>query len=202
MNMNKRMGKIGSAVAGLSGLCFAVCMLLQFDFGSYLVCMFLAIGYLMMVAGFYAECGQDRRALGILSVTFAGIYATLILLVYFTQTTTVRLDSLNETALQILDYKKFGLFFNLDLLGYGMMALSTFLIGLTICAVKKRDQWLKILLMVHGIFFVSCFSMPMLGIFSAEANGADWMGILALEMWCVYFLPTTILSYLHFNDKG
>ena len=58
------------------------------------------------------------------------IYAVMILLVYFAQTTAVRLGSLDEQAMKILDYSRGGLYFSYDLLGYGMMALSTFLWGL------------------------------------------------------------------------
>jgi hypothetical protein len=43
-------------------------------------------------------------------MTFAAVYAVLILLVYFAQTTAVRLDSLNEQAMKILDYSKGGLY--------------------------------------------------------------------------------------------
>ena len=42
-----------------------------------------------------------------------------------------------------------GLLFSYDLLGYGMMALSTFFIGLTIKPKNKKDKWLKYLMMIH-----------------------------------------------------
>ena len=87
---------------------------------------------------------------------FAIIYAVLILLVYFAQTTSVRLENLNEQAIRILDYQRGGLLFNYDLLGYGMMALSTFFIGLSMNPTSKADKWLKCRMMVHGVFFISC----------------------------------------------
>ena len=59
--------------------------------------------------------------------------------------------------MQILNYSNGGLFFSYDLLGYGMMALSTFFVGLTIDAKNKADQWLKCLMIIHGIFFFGCF---------------------------------------------
>ena len=83
------------------------------------------------------------------------IYAVMILLVYFAQTTAVRLDSLDEQAMKILDYSRGGLYFSYDLLGYGMMALSTFFVGLTIDAKNKADQWLKCLMIIHGIFSIN-----------------------------------------------
>lgn len=146
-------------------------MLLSFNFGSYFVCMFLPIGYIMMSAGFCNESDEKHRVAAYVGLVFAAVYAVLIFLVYFAQTTSVRLDSFNEQAMGILDYSKGGLFFNYDLLGYGMMALSTFFIGLTITGRTKADKWLKYLMIIHGIFFLSCFIMPMTGVFGSMSNG-------------------------------
>ena len=133
-------------------------------------------------------------------MTFAGIYAVFVLLVYFAQTTSVRFEELDGVALRILDYSQGGLFFSYDLLGYGMMALSTFFIGLTIEAETEADKWLKYLLIIHGVFFVGCFIMPMTGVFRSMASGENSMGgVLALEFWCAYFTPIGILSWLHFS---
>ena len=106
----------------------------------------------------------------------------LVLLVYFAQTTAVRLDSLDEQAMRMLDYGKGGLFFYYDLLGYGMMALSTFFMGLTVGVRDGADRWLKGLMLGHGVFFFSCLLMPMTGMLSGEGNGGG--GTIALEVWC------------------
>lgn len=103
----------------------------------------------------------------------------------------------------ILDYSRGGLFFSYDLLGYGMMALSTFFVGLTIDAKTKTDKWLKYLMMLHGVFFFSCFILPMTGIFRSMSNGQTNMGgVIALEFWCAYFLPIGILSFIHFRKAN
>ena len=156
----------------------------------------------MMAAGFHHECGQNRRVAVTTGLAFAIIYAVLILLVYYAQTTSVRLDGLNEQAVHILDYQRGGLLFNYDLLGYGMMALSTFFIGLSMEPDCKADKWLKYLMMVHGVFFISCFVMPMTGAFTNMADGdVGNAGTIALLAWCVYFLPISVLSYKHFSKK-
>ena len=90
---------------------FAVFMLIPWDFGSYFVCMLLPIGYMMMCGGFCAECGERHRAAAYAGMGFAAVYTVLVLLVYFAQTTAVRLDSLDEQAMRMLDYGKGGLFF-------------------------------------------------------------------------------------------
>ncbi|MCM1427914.1 MAG: hypothetical protein NC118_15040 [Eubacterium sp.] len=198
--MNKIIASIGALIVTITVLLFAVCMLIPFDFGSYFVCMLLPIGYIMMTAGFCHESDEKHRVAANVGMTFAGVYTVLILLVYFAQTTAVRLDSLDEQAIRILDYARGGLFFYYDLLGYGMMALSTFFVGLTIDAKTKADKWLKYLMLVHGVFFFPCFIMPMTGIFSSMSDGKTNMGgVIALEFWCAYFTPIGILSLIHFR---
>lgn len=200
--MNRQIAKIGAATVTVTVFLFAVCMIADFLFGSYLVCMFLPIGYIMTAAGFQQESSADRRVAANTGLILAAVYAVLILLVYFAQTTTVQLEELNEQAARVLDYRKGGLLFNYDLLGYGMMALSTFFIGLSLQADGKADKWLKCLLMLHGVFFLGCFFLPMTGMFTHMADGGSGKGgTYALLFWCAYFLPIGILSYLHFDKK-
>ena len=198
--MNRHISRIGAAVVAATVFLFAVCMIVDFLFGSYLVCTLLPIGYIMMAAGFQQDCGEDRRVAANVGLIFAAVYAVLILLVYFAQTTSVRLENLNDQASRILNYQRGGLLFNYDLLGYGMMALSTFFLGLSIKAENKTDKWLKGLMLLHGIFFVGCFVMPMTGAFTAMADGATGNGgTIALLFWCAYFFPIGVLAYRHFR---
>ena len=200
--MNKRIAEMGAMIVTITVALFAVLMIIS-KFGSYVVCIFLTLGYLMMIAGYHHESEDDRKVAANVGLILGCIYSVLILLVYFAQTTAVRTDSLNEQAIRILDYSRGGLLFSYDLLGYGMMALSTFFIGLTIKPTNKKDKWLKCLMMIHGVFFLGCLIMPMTGIFSASmAQGTDSIGgIIALEFWCAYFLPIGILSMIHFKNK-
>ena len=201
--MNQLIPKTGAVIVAVTVFLFAVCLIFDFLFGSYLVCMFLPIGYIMMVAGFHDECCEERRVSANIGLVFSAIYAVLIFLVYFAQITSVRLEDLNEQAIRILNYQRGGLLFNYDLLGYGMMALSTFFIGLSIKADSSSDKWLKCLMMIHGIFFIGCFVMPMTGVFTSMATGETGNGgTIALVAWCAYFLPIGILAYRHFGKKN
>ena len=200
--MNRTVSKIGAAVVTVTVFLFAVFIIADFTFGSYFVCMLLPIGYIMMAAGFQHESDEKTRVSANIGLILAAVYAVLILLVYDAQTTTVRLEKLNEQAVRILNYAKGGLMFNYDLLGYGMMALSTFFIGLSIRAENKPDLWLKRLMLIHGVFFFSCFLMPMTGMFTGMANGEKGNGgDIALLFWCAYFLPIGVLAWKHFG-KG
>jgi hypothetical protein len=82
------------------------------------------------------------------------------------------------------------------------MALATFLVGLTIECRTKADQWLKWLLLIHGIFFLACLIIPILGLFNNDMVGSEWIGKIVLLVWCVYFTPIGILSYNYFNKKS
>lgn len=198
--MNRTIPQIGAAVVTITVFLFAICLIANLPFGSYLVCMFLSLGYIMMAVGFQYESCEERKVSANVGVAFAVIYVVMILLVYYAQTTSVRLGGLNEQAIRILDFQRGGLLFNYDLLGYGMMALSTFFIGLSIEPDSKVDKWLKYLMILHGVFFIGCFIMPMTGIFTSMANGeAGNGGTIALLGWCAYFLPVGILACKHFQ---
>jgi len=200
--MNRVIARIGALIVSVTVFLFAVCMLISFSFGSYFVCMFLPIGYIMMTAGFCAECDEKHRVAANAGMMFAAVYAVLILIVYFAQTTVVRLDSFDEQLTRILDFSRGGLLFNYDLLGYGFMAISTFFVGLTLVPQTKADKYLRLLLLIHGVFFFGCFIMPMTGVFSSMADGDSGMGgVIALEFWCAYFLPIGILSVYHFKKE-
>ena len=199
MDLNRMIPKAGSAIVTVTVFLFAIFQIVDFSMGSFFVCLILPIGFIMMTAGLHSECESDRKIAANIGMAFAAVYCMLIMLVYFTQLTTVNNEQLTEQAAKLIDFGRFGLIFNYDLLGYGIMALATFFIGLSMKAGNKTDRWLKALLMIHGVFFFSCTFMPMTGMFSKmSSDGGSIGGRLALVAWCVYFLPVGILSFLHF----
>ena len=202
MDMNKVISKVGSAIVTVTVFLFAIFLIINFSMGGYFVCLILPVGFIMMTAGLQSECEGDRKVAANTGLTLAAVYGTFIMLVYFTQLTTVNNEQLNEQAANLLEFNKFGLIFNYDLLGYGVMALSTFFTGLSMKPKSIRDKWLKALLMIHGVFYFSCTFMPITGVFvRASSGGSGIGGRLALVAWCVYFLPIGILSFLHFDFR-
>ena len=186
-----------SVVNFIAVICFAMSMLLGFDNGCYFSSMFIAFSFVPMICGYAYFSEKNAKLAGYVSVAFAAIYTAIILLVYFAQLTTVRLNDLTQQAAVLLDFQQCGLLFHYDLLGYAVMSLAAFFAGLTVKPQTKTDRWLKYLLMVHGVFFISCLIMPMLGIFKADSPA--WIGVAVLEFWCFYFCPISILSFLHFS---
>ena len=201
MDLNKMIPKAGSAIVTVTVFLFAVFLIVDFSMGSYFVCLILPIGFIMMTAGLHNECEDGRKVAANIGLVLAAVYGTMIMLVYFTQLTTVKNEPLTEQAAKLLEFGKMGLLFNYDLLGYGVMALSTFFTGLSMKPKNKPDKRLRALLMIHGLFFFSCTFMPMTGMFTGMSSGGGGLGgRLALVAWCVYFLPVGILSFLHFHS--
>lgn len=206
--MNYKVGKIGALLTGSSILIFALSMIFSlisennWTFLSYFSCMFLAIGYIIFACSVYSvNKNDDKKALGVVGVTFGVIYCILIFIVYYSQCTTVNLEpNLSAETLSIIDYSKLGsLFFNYDLLGYGFMALSTFFLAFIVDTTNNKNKLLQRLLLIHGIFFPSCFIVPMFPIFNA--NTGNVVGTILLEIWCAYFLPICILGYKYFQNN-
>lgn len=194
--MNRKIGMYASTVNSASVLGFALSMPFGFDFGSFLCSMFIAFSFVAMICAYSFFADGDTKLAGMTAVALSAVYATIILLVYFTQLTTVRLEKLTDQAVKILDFKEFGLIFNYDLLGYAVMALATFFTGFTVKAESKESSWLRWLLLIHGIFFISCLFFPMTGMFTT--GGSPWIGVAVLEVWCIYFAPIGVLGYRYF----
>ena len=202
MDLNNTIPKVGSAIVTVTVFLFALFLIVNYSMGSYFVCLILPLGFIMMTAGLHNECEYDRKVAVNIGMVLAAVYCVFIMLVYFTQLTTVNNEHLNEQATNLLSMGKLGLIFNYDLLGYGIMALSTFFTGLSMKAENKADKWLKALMMIHGVFYFSCTFMPMTGMFSKMSSGGDGLGgRLALVAWCVYFLPIGVLAYRHFGGQ-
>ena len=204
--MNRTLGVTASILNIVCVAIFAICMPINSLNGCYLSSIGIALSFVLLLSAFAAYAKPDKRVAANAAMLFAAIYAVVIIVVYFTQLTTVRLETLSTEASRILDYSKFGLFFNLDLLGYALMGLATFFAGLMLDGQTKADKWLRALLLIHGIFFLTCMIIPMLGVFGTETaggkEGSDQTGTILMEFWCAYFIPVGILSARFFAKKS
>lgn len=74
---------------------FALSMLIGSDYVSYLVCMFIALGFIPMIGAYAHYSRKERLAAGYTAMLFAGAYAVFILIVYYGQVTALRFDNLS-----------------------------------------------------------------------------------------------------------
>ncbi len=200
--MNKKIGFWGSSLNLAAVICFAISLIAGSAYAGYLSSTFIALGFMAMTCAYAHYADEKRKAAGYLAAILSAAYAVLIFIVYFAQMTAVQFGNLSDSAMNVLDYSTFGLMFTYDLVGYALMALATVFAGLTIEPKNKADKWLKALLLIHGVFFLSCFFMPLFNVFSTESAGSSSIGTSLLEFWCAYFTPIGILSMLHFRKKS
>lgn len=197
-HMDRTIGLAGAGVLTAGVLGFAVCMLAGVLAGCYLSSIAIAWGLLVCCGAFLRFSRADAKVAAVLAVAFGCMYAFCNTTVYFVQLSTVKNAALSAEALALLDYGKFGLMFDLDMLGYCLMAVCTFFAGLTITVRDRGDAWLKALLLLHGVFAIACFIMPIIGLFNSSMQGADWIGTVIMEFWCAFFLPVGILTIRYF----
>jgi len=127
---NEKIGFYSAIIAGLSTAIFAISLLIDnMLLISFAVCMVLSCSYIVLTGAFVAEANQDKRAFAYAGLTFACVYAAFINLVYFTQLTTVYQQAASKDVIDALTYTPGSWMFALDIFGYGMMAISTFLWG-------------------------------------------------------------------------
>ena len=82
--MDKKITLIGLIIVLLTTTLFALFMLFNWTMGSYFVCIFLAIGYLMMISGIISN-KEKNKSLNYLALAFGIVYSILIFIVYYTQ---------------------------------------------------------------------------------------------------------------------
>lgn len=198
--MDKKITLIGLIITLLTTFLFALFLLIDFKMGYFFVCIILAIGYVMMTSGLISS-DDENKALKYSALGFAAIYAVLIMIVYYTQVTVVNKGNAPAEVLEVLDYGNMNLMFYLDLLGYGIMALSTFFLGLALKYKNKIEKWFKYLLIGHGIFFLPCLIMPMTPLLDKKEGSSSMGGVIALEIWCVYFIVLCVLGVISFFKK-
>ena len=87
--MNKMIPKVGSAIVTVTVFLFALFLIINYSMGSFFVCIILPIGFIMMTAGLHNEIECDHKVAANIGLILAGVYSTFIMLVYFTQLTTV-----------------------------------------------------------------------------------------------------------------
>ena len=185
--MNERFGFL-SAVHGLlyGGVCHRHAAARSKHIASDLVVCHLhriIVGISMPAGAFAAMARPERKSIVKAAYGFAVLYAVLINIAYFTQLTLVHSKGLSEPLLQSFTYAPGTWMFNLDLYGYGLLALSTFFLGFSIKPIGKAQKWLKGLLLAHGVFAPFCMlSLQRWGCSTpCKARRADW--ILACWRW-------------------
>lgn len=198
--MNRKLGFYSSIIAGGCTTLFLIGLITENGFLSYFVCLLLGWAYVLLTCAFAQEADEDRKGLALGGVAIAIIYSVFTNFVYYSQLTTVAHQSADSVFLEAITFTPGSWVFGFDIMGYGLMALSTFLIGLTIRAQHGRDRVMRYMFLIHGAFFPICVLAPMLNVFE-QGGESDMAGVLALIFWCIYFAPLMVLSALYFAER-
>ncbi|MBR5731951.1 MAG: hypothetical protein IKX80_00745, partial [Lachnospiraceae bacterium] len=80
--MNRIVSRIGALIVTVTVFFFMVFLIIGFTYGSYFVCLFLPIGYIIMAAGLQHESSEERKVAANIGLITAAVYAVFIMLVY------------------------------------------------------------------------------------------------------------------------
>lgn len=205
--MNRKISMISAAVLMASVAVFFVCQVISvftlsdtLAYISYGVCILLALSYVVMTVGHAQMAGRDRAVAAGAAQAVGLIYAVFICIVYFSQLTVVRQNVLDPAVVNAFAFDYGGSWlFAIDIIGYGMMALSTLFLGLSVETKNKEDKILRTVSLLHGCFTV-CMILPMTSMFlGGFEGGAANMGALMLAVWCLIFFPIPLCSWLRFK---
>lgn len=200
--MNRLIATSSALMVAGAVAAFALSMTVGSENASYAASMVLAWAYLVMAGSFSAAAAPEHRVAASAGCAFAMLYAAFATAVYFVQLTTVLHQSAPPEILKVLSYQELGsVMFNFELLGYALMALSTFFIGLTVSNATRTGKWLHWMLLAHGVFAPVCLALPMMDVFGAmpRASGAT-IGIAISFGWCAYFLPVALLAFVYLRS--
>lgn len=200
--MNRLLSLMSAIAVAVAVLGFALSMLVGQEYASYVTSMALSWAYVLLACSFSVVALGGDRVAAKAGTAFAILYAGFATTVYFVQLTTVLHQTASPEILKVLTYQELGsLMFNLELLGYSLMALSTFFIGLTIVTVNRASRWLKAMLIIHGVFAPICVALPMLDVFgSMPRETGNSIGVTISFAWCVYFLPVAVLAFVYLRN--
>lgn len=76
--MNKKIGMFSSIINVIAVFCFAICMLIGSDFGSYFSSMFIAFSFIPMICAYAFFSKENSKVAGFTAIAFSAIYATMM----------------------------------------------------------------------------------------------------------------------------
>ena len=123
---------------------------------------FLAFSYLILAVSIHNFVPQHRKIFSHVGLVLAILYAALIIIVYYVQLTFVIPNLIRNTVeeISVFIFIPFNSFlFALDVLGYGIMNLSTLFFAF---AFEKTgpEKWIRYFLIMNGVLFpTNLFSM-------------------------------------------
>lgn len=114
--------------------------------------MFILVAYLILMIIISNRSEAKKNLFGQITVAFASISATILLITYFTQLSVIQPSILNgeSDGISLLSqFNPHGLFIALEELGFLLMSISFLFAGLTMSVKTRLEKWIR------GIFIGS-----------------------------------------------
>ncbi len=194
-------GRYASIAVAVETILFAVSLIIGLAVRSptgpimgYIVCIFLAVSIVAMMAGFYLRAEGDRRIFALLALVAAVLYAPFCMGVYYLQLTVVATNPLDlpSDVLKLIAFVPGSSAFALDMFGYTLLCLST--LAAAFALQHPEDRALRILCIIHGVIAVPTVAAPIMSAAYRSGNGAaNDIGSWVLLFWCALFTPIAIL---------
>lgn len=199
----QRLGYWSAAIATLSTVLFGCAVFLGLlgvssKTFAYLVCLPLALSFVVMIACIHYQAPRDKRIWSLVGLCFAVAYASLTTLVYY-----VQLSAARNYSAELLPFifTPGSVFFAVDMLGYGFMCLATWFAAGVFGSQDSLSLWIRRLAVFHGWLVFPTLIAPALlpspSLSAPEAHGV-W-GSLVLVFWCLVFAPLAYLVARHFR---
>jgi hypothetical protein len=194
--MNKKVGMYASIITFLGALCFSINIPLfllfynnTFRIGNHLSCIFIALGFIAMICSYVAFIKDENKSVGLISLAFSIIYVIVIVILSIINIGIIP-DRYSNLSNEIKD-----ILYNLEILGYTFMAMSSFFIGIKLETKNKKELFLKLLLCFQIVFSIIWFISLVNFVYHEN------MLLLMFEIWCLYTVLICIFSFLYFKNK-
>lgn len=117
--------------------------------------LFLAPAFLVLMVAINSYVSDDVKIWSNIGVSFAIIYATIAIIVYFTVLSVVLPHMLHGTAssLGILQWMPNGFLQNVDGIGYGFMSLATLFSAFALKG-DGIEKWARRFMIAHGVIII------------------------------------------------
>jgi hypothetical protein len=148
--------------------------------------------FIVMMACIYSTAPDDRRFLGLIGLSFALIYGTLISFNYFVDLTFVRQSTFDVEVFNMLNTS--SMFWVIEVLGYFFMGLST-LFAAPIFKLGKLETSIRWLFITNG-------ALGILGLVGYTLNWSVSLLLGGLIVWDVVMPVSTALVAYRFKNKA
>lgn len=201
-------GFVASVTAAALVFAFAILLVVAMRFPeanlySYLACFLLAPSFVIMTACVHSVAPEDKKIWSRIGLLFAVIYAVFCTLTYYIQWVFIRPNQLIMPIelVKLLSFQNGTLMFDVDMLGYGFLCLSTLFTSGVFTG--RENRWIKIFYIINGVLFLPTLIYPGLGIAqdTGTANPDDTFGSFVMLFWTFLFTPLAVMTAGFFKKQ-